>query len=332
MDRSDYFSALVRGWWLIVIFGLGGFAVGFLLPVTQPAPSYDSISEVGSAPSGADSTSVTSGDQLLYYGNSDSVLAEAGKRSGLNWPAWLVRDELTLIGPPSSVGSSGGVSSGQAGVVDVKVSAPSEAESIALNNAFDSALGDEVNAIASSTLTANEASTEAKLAGIYSELATNKFPIGVTPQALQVQVNALESQLAGYVVSEPSTGYQVLHTPVPQELDKVSTASPLNTRAARVAIGLILGIIIGALLALAMWLLDRRLKTAKRAQLAFGYPVVAEIPLASSDSTEPYRMLWLSVFREPLPLPPQEENDRWYDGEDPVLERGGSRSDLVEQP
>ena len=30
---------------------------------------------------------------------------------------------------------------------------------------------------------------------------------------------------------------------------------------------------------LALWLLDRRLKTAKRAQVAFGYPVVAEIPL-----------------------------------------------------
>ena len=88
------------------------------------------------------------------------------------------------------------------------------------------------------------------------------------------------------------------------------------------AAGLLLGLLVGALLALAAWLLDRRLKTAKRAQTAFGYPVVAEIPALSSDSTEPYRMLWLSVFREPLPLPPSDQQDWLYEGEDPVLDHG----------
>ena len=32
MELGDYLSALVRGWWLIVIFGLVGLAVGLLLP------------------------------------------------------------------------------------------------------------------------------------------------------------------------------------------------------------------------------------------------------------------------------------------------------------
>ena len=91
--------------------------------------------------------------------------------------------------------------------------------------------------------------------------------------------------------------------------------------------GLAIGLVVGALAALALWLLDRRLKTAKRALVAFGYPVVAEIPRDSSDSTEPYRMLWLSVFCEPLPLPPAELNQRLYEGEDPVLDAGvGSTS------
>ena len=87
-------------------------------------------------------------------------------------------------------------------------------------------------------------------------------------------------------------------------------------------VGLGIGLIVGALAALALWLLDKRLQTAKRAQAAFGYPVVAEIPFLSSESTEPYRMLWLSVFREPLPRPPSEQNERWYEGEDPVLDAG----------
>jgi hypothetical protein len=81
-------------------------------------------------------------------------------------------------------------------------------------------------------------------------------------------------------------------------------------------------VVLGALAALGLWLLDKRLKTAKRAQAAFAYPIVAEIPSDSSDATEPYRMLWLSVFREPLPLPPAEQNQRLYEGEDPVLEAG----------
>ena len=217
-------------------------------------------------------------------------------------------------------------------MVDVDVEAPTASESLALNSAFDTALGDYVNSIAASALQANEARTEAKLAAIYSEMLTNKFPPGVTTQALDVQIGALQNQLASLVISEPYTGYQVLHTPAVQEVYKITTGSVVNTRAVRVAAGLVIGLVIGALLALAMWLLDRRLKTAKRAELAFGYPVAAEIPMASSDATEPYRMLWLSVFREPLPPPPQEENERLYDGEDPVLERSGSGPSYPETP
>ena len=39
MERSDYLRALVRGWWLIVIFGLVGLAVGLMLPMPRPRPS-----------------------------------------------------------------------------------------------------------------------------------------------------------------------------------------------------------------------------------------------------------------------------------------------------
>jgi hypothetical protein len=95
----------------------------------------------------------------------------------------------------------------------------------------------------------------------------------------------------------------------------------------RAAAGLGIGLIVGILAALVLWLLDQRLKTAKRAQAAFGYPVVAEIPPHSGEATEPYRMLWLSVFREPLPLPPSDQGERLYEGEDPVLDSAvGSRS------
>jgi hypothetical protein len=48
---------------------------------------------------------------------------------------------------------------------------------------------------------------------------------------------------------------------------------------------------------------------------------VAEIPSSSSDSSESYRMLWLSVFREPLP-DSGEQGDPWLDGVDLMAESG----------
>jgi hypothetical protein len=207
------------------------------------------------------------------------------------------------------------------------VAGPTVASSLALNSAFDNALGNEVNAVAQSSLASAESQTEAKLNSIMNEVTSKTYPPGVTPEALAVQVTALQAYLAQLVVSEANTGFSVLHTPVLQEVNKVTSGAILNSRALRAAAGLLLGLVLGALVALAVWLLDRRLKTAKRAHIAFGYPVVAEIPTASSDSTEPYRMLWLSVFREPLPLPPADQQDWLYEGEDPVLDNSvGSRS------
>jgi hypothetical protein len=318
MEQFDYWSALKRGWWLVLVFGLVGLAIGLKLPRQQISTSYNSTSEVGVAPSGQDED--TAIDRILYYGGDDSVLAAASKESGLNWATWVVRGAITLTGPPSPDGSSPG--SGEVGVVDVKVVAPTAAESLALNSAFDSALGSKLNYLSQTGLAQSEASTEAKLASIESEMASNKFPPGVTTQALQIQISDLQDELAGLVVTSPGTGYEVIHTPVLNEVNKVTTSSVLNSRSVRAALGLVIGLVIGALLALLMWLLDRRLKTAKRAEFALGYPVAAEIPRAVNESIEAYRMLWLSVFREPLPIPPQEEDERLYNGEDPVLDRG----------
>jgi hypothetical protein len=326
MERGDYWNALLRGWWLIVVFGLVGLAAGLVSPRQPVQTNFVSTSSVGSPPTGSDSSGLDSPDQIIYYGGTDAVLAAASKASGLNWPTYIVRDALTLIGPPAADGSTG-LTSGQAGVIDVQIGAPTAADSLALNSAFDQALGDQLNAVAKSSLAGAVTGTEQKLASIEDEIVSNSYPPGVTTGALQIQETALENYLATLVVASPSTGYSVLHTPVLQEVNKVTSGAILNSRALRAAVGLLLGLVLGALLALAVWLLDRRLKTAKRAQHAFGYPVVAEIPADTSDSTEPYRMLWLSVFREPLPLPPSDEQQWLYEGEDPVLENGaGNRS------
>ena len=81
MELSDYPSALVRGWWLIVVFGLVGLS-NFLLPKPSPAQlksetHYVSSSSFGSLRPAPDSQfeQGISPDQMLYYVTSDSVMS-----------------------------------------------------------------------------------------------------------------------------------------------------------------------------------------------------------------------------------------------------------------
>ncbi len=340
MERSDYLSALVRGWWLIVIFGLVGVAVGLLLPRPNLVKEsyFVSTSSFGATPPAPVNTgdlfgSGISPDQILYYANTDEVMNLTSQLAHLGWPPFEVRHVITLLPPPSQNASSSAPTSGQVGVIDVQISAQTTAEALAINNAYDQAMSSELMTVATQSLNSAEHQTQTTLLTIENEIASKNYPLGLNEQALQVQVNALEERLAQLVVEQPNTGFQLLQSPSASTVSRITPSSATNSRKVRAAAGLGIGLILGALAALALWLLDKRLKTSKRAQAAFGYPVVAEISPDSSESIESYRMLWLSVFREPLPLPPSEQSERWYEGEDPVLDSGvGSRSGQAGPP
>ncbi len=333
MRVADYWSALVRGWWLIVIFALGGLAVGLLLPTNKAAGrvvSYQSTSALGSAPTSTNPSqnNLLSGgitpDQILYYAGSDQVMQQASRLSGLNEPMWQMRSQVSFIGPPSTTsGNSGAPNSGNPGVIDVQVQAATPQTAVTVNQAFDQALTMAISQAAQDSLNHSKIQTELTLAEVQGEIASGNLPPGLTAQALQVQVNALQQYLAQLVVTLPDAGVQMVRSPdLSTTVAIVSGNPPVNNRSVRAAGGLGVGVVLGVLAALALWMLDRRLKTTSRAESAFGYPVIAEIPADSTDSTEPYRMLWLSVFREPLPLPPASESDRWYEDDSPVLEAG----------
>jgi hypothetical protein len=206
----------------------------------------------------------------------------------------------------------------------VSVSGATPTSALALDKGFVSAMDNQIAAVAKDSLQGEETQTEGTLATVMTDIADNNFAPGLTAQALEVQVTALQSYLASLVVTQPNTGFQVVQAPSAASVTAIVTGTPtvVDNRTVRAAAGLVVGLVIGILAAIVLWLLDRRLKTAKRAQTALGYPVVAEIPYESSDSTEAYRMLWLTVFREPLPLPPADQTERWYGEEDPVLDHG----------
>ena len=118
------------------------------------------------------------------------------------------------------------------------------------------------------------------------------------------------------------TGFQILQSTNPNSATPTKTVSQkFSSRPVRAVAGLLIGLLLGILVALARGLLDKRVSSAKRAQAALGYPVVAELPAESSDSSEAYRMLWLSVFREPLPEA-MDQGDQWLEGADLRLDSG----------
>jgi hypothetical protein len=132
---------------------------------------------------------------------------------------------------------------------------------------------------------------------------------GAVSHVVEVETAALNN---GQPVN---TGFQVLQSTqsgfaVPT---KVTVQKVENSRPVRALAGLLIGLLLGILVALARGLMDKRVTSASRAQGALGYPVVAEIPTVSSDSGEAYRMLWLSVFREPLPEVAG-QGDQWLEG------------------
>jgi hypothetical protein len=335
MDFREYWDAIVRGWWLPVIFGLVGAAVGLL--VTTPHKGhiethYQSTAVIGSPPTSQNGPSLLGGGmtigQIMYYAGTDGVLVQTNKLSGLNEPLPVLRSRISLVAP-SLAGNSGQGSNDQNGVVNVSATGATAAEALALDKGFVDALNTYTNDQAKTALLGQEQQTEATLLTVLTDIADNNFAPGLTAQALEVQVNALQTYLASLVIEQPGSGLQVVQAPSASSTVAIVTGTPtvVDNRTLRAVAGLVIGVVLGALAALALWLLDRRLKTARRAQAALGYPVVAEIPYGSSDSTETYRTLWLTIFREPLPLPPGQQNERWYDGEDPVLEHGaGSRS------
>jgi hypothetical protein len=327
MERRDYWDAVVRGWWLIAIFGLVGLGVALMLPKGHETTYYQSTAAFGAAPPAPQGGNDLLGggistDQITYYAGTDDVMNMTSRLSGLHQPPAVIRNQISLLGPPDANSQSTAGTSGQVGVVDAKVSASTPSQALALSTGFDEAMQLEVAKVAQGALTGAQQQTEQTLARVATEEATNTFPPGVTAQALQVQVARLQDYLASLVVQQPNTGFQVVQQPTAAGVYAITTGKTVNNSKLRMATGLGLGMLLGALAAIGAWLLDRRLKTAKRAQTAFGYPVVAEIPDVSSDAIEPYRMLWLSVFRQPLPLPPAEQSERLYEGESALIEPG----------
>jgi capsular exopolysaccharide synthesis family protein len=142
---------------------------------------------------------------------------------------------------------------------------------------------------------------EAELEVLIEEFAINQSEA----RTLQQRLTSLEPQFE--TLQEPE--------PVSTELDDALIALP-RAAVPRLAIGGLLGLLAGGLLAILIARVDTRVRTREDAEGAFGLPVIAEVPLRSAEhrdehpvpvATEPdggvaevFRSLRLSIMLAPV--------------------------------
>jgi len=319
MQSFDYRGAISHGWRLVAVLGVVGLVVGLLLPTSGSSTQWSTVSNVGAPPATVTTTGgpISPGistDQILFFGGNDGVYTEAGKLANMNLPLSSLRAMITLQGPGTT---SSGSSFGQLGVVQVKVEAPTADESAALNNAYDDALALGLAAEAKVQLDDQVALVKSSISSVESQLQ-GQPPTAASTVALASQLTALQSRLAQLEITSPATGFEILQSASAGQATAVKP-SLTGSRWARGLIGLVAGLILGVIVAAVVYLLDRRLLTARRAEAAFGYPVVLESDGAPTAPDEPYRRLWLSIFREPFPEPPG-GSDPWAVAHGPVVD------------
>ena len=110
---------------------------------------------------------------------------------------------------------------------------------------------------------------------------------------LQEQAKALQSELTTAQAREqqltdsgpPKSGFVLLQAAQPAQAKLIPAASSLLVhRSVRVGIGFLVGLLLGAAIALLIDGFDRRLRTTARTSDVFGLAVIAEIPKVGRGS------------------------------------------------
>jgi Mrp family chromosome partitioning ATPase len=301
MEPIDYVGALRRSWRLMLALALVGAVVAVLIPVghgphkKHNGAKWQASMIVGAAPAGGGNTvsGSVSGAQIQFYANTVAVQQAAANDAGVTYlgvpfPATslsaLFSASIVPLGS-TTLNSTGTASSPtkksqQSNLVMLTAYGTSESVAIALDNAYESALSDYLT----------------NLAG----------------QGQVTKSKTASPSTSGY------TGFLSVRPAVATAIGGGKVASLTTSRKVRGLGGLVIGLLLGAAIVLLRELLDKRLRSAARAESRFGYPVLVEIPAArmaqdkltnaavdvvsdpGSPSAEAYRMLRMSVLFEEL--------------------------------
>ena len=338
MNPIDYGGALLRRWWMVLLVGCVGALIAVALPVSHAKTGANSQSSpvsswkwrtatlVGVLP-GVGTGEVTT-PLITFFGSESSVAVAAAKHAGLRGnPAELASaaspfgTDLTSAASSSASAATKKATLAPAGQVWLTTVGPTRALSAAFTNAYAAQVGASLkNFVSAHYLSQVQADHQSvtTLQNKLNLLNLNKASAAAT-SSLQGQINTANAELQVLEASPPAIGYQILRPADASSAMVVAGTSASSSlgqsRKVRVLGGFVLGLLIGAGVALLIELLDKRLRTASRTVETFGFPVVAEVPTPSqangesvftgsghsaSPMAEAYRMLRMSVLLEGL--------------------------------
>jgi Mrp family chromosome partitioning ATPase len=291
MEPIDYTGALKRSWRLLIVLALLGAVIAVLLPVSAPAKGakplkWQASALVGSIPPGKGSPlgGGVTGSQIYFYATSSAVQNGTAKISHLNIPSYEYYRYMTatVVAPGTTAlkqttGSTTPLKRNSATEVLLTGYGKTPAQAIAIANLYAYVLGSAIQQAANGRAAANAAAAAAK-----SSNASTSSDSGSSDGT---------SAPSGFVVQQPA-----------QFATHSGTKTSLgSSRKVRLVAGLILGALIGAGIVLLRELLDKRLRSATRAESNFGFPVVVEIPsqLLKAGQSVAGQSLPVDVVREP---------------------------------
>lgn len=327
-----YGRAIRRRWPLIVVLTVLGMLAGYA--TAHPKAKASTIQLPSTKTSGYTATAI-----LLPEASNGSITST--DPSGLSLPAIayfatvgdvprMVADELHYHGDPATLAREVDVSvNSTVGAVQISATQPTGAAAVRLVDAFDHQLIAYLDNVIQVNSTRQQRADRAELQALQTQLAklrssatttTDQAAISAVTSEYQSTYSAYEQLLA----APTQTGLTVVQPPVavPAATGTSGTSGSSGTsataaasttssskipkgRAARTALGGLVGLLVGLALALLLDRFDDRLYERSEIEDAFGVPVIVELDSSGTEpvvasapasaSAERYRMLQAAV-------------------------------------
>jgi Mrp family chromosome partitioning ATPase len=336
MYQIDYVGAVRRRWWIVLAVACVAGLIGFMLPSGSttsaanskqpPVSTWNFRAETlvgangepgvtGNTGSNAASAPVTP-SQIVFYASNEAVLAAAAKAAGFGYVP-----PSQLVGRMFPYGAGKHQIAAEIGLFSY---GPTPGAAAALANAYAAQVGKYLTSLDQTRYAAQKATLQNNIKQLQTQLSL--LQVGKPTGAQVAQAAAINARLTTENVAltqleqtNPQTGFTVLAPADATSVTRVkgtTSGIPVSGKD-RVLIAALIGLLLGIGIALLLEVLDKRIRASSRAEVAFGYPVVAEIPeppkvgptapfelfgpdALPSPQAEAFRMLRMSIMLEGL--------------------------------
>jgi Mrp family chromosome partitioning ATPase len=329
MESINFAAALWRSWRLLLLLAVVGAVIAAILPLTRvkqtkPVLHYKAVSIVGAVPKGGSGLiggGVTSA-QIAFYGNSVGVQRATAERVKQDIPiGQLSKYMAAAVGVTSKKDGTDTSSStptkgknNQSNLVTLTGYGKTKENAINLVNKYAYVLNVAIAAVAEEQA---QRQAQAKSATKPTTQGTpGTSTASTTPGSATSSSGSTSSASPAPIPID--TGYTIESSAFTATRVPSVSGGKLDSHKVRALIGFLLGLIVGALIAIARVLLDKRIRNASQAASSFGAPVIVEIPARPAVSAdqraapvdvsmqpgsveaEAYRKLRMSVLFETL--------------------------------